>query len=177
MAGKKLKTETFESVTKFFKAPLRTRMTVCLNPWSSSISRNALTSSSKTSFAIRFVHAKTSLVLTKQDSRLLHAMPDAALTTIARSSVGTSTVIATAIALMTANIKQQSALVSSTPALATGKMTAITIRLKSQAMKSPRATAIYRAPSTSSQTNWQSTCGLTVLRTRPTRRSWPHKRG
>jgi hypothetical protein len=42
-------------------------------------------------------------------------------------------------------------------------------------MKSPGATVKYRAPSTPSRINWQSTHGPTAPRTRRTRRSRPHK--
>jgi hypothetical protein len=101
------------------------------NAWKSSISRHVLTSSSKTSFAIRFAGTRTSVILTGQSARLFHMMPGATLTRIARSNVGTLTAIATAIALAMMNIKWQSALVSSAPAIATGRMTVVTINLKS----------------------------------------------
>jgi hypothetical protein len=77
---------------------------------------------------------------TGQSTRLLHATPDAALTTIARRNIGTSTVTATmtaitiviaiAIAPMTTNAKRQSALVLSALAITTGRMTVVTISLK-----------------------------------------------
>jgi hypothetical protein len=45
-ASKKLETENLERVTKFFETQLnRTRLTVCSNAWSLSVSKSALTSS------------------------------------------------------------------------------------------------------------------------------------
>jgi hypothetical protein len=57
--------------------------------------------------------------------------PDATLTTIATSNVGTSTMITTAIMPTMANVERQSTLVSSAPAIATGRTTVATISLKS----------------------------------------------
>jgi hypothetical protein len=57
--------------------------------------------------------------------------PDAALTTIAMNDVDTLTGIVIAIVPTTMNVKRQSALVSSTPTIATGRMTVATISLKS----------------------------------------------
>jgi hypothetical protein len=129
-AGNKLDTKIFESVTNFFEAQFNMNNNeVCLNPWCSSKSRNALTSSSKPSFAIRFVQARTSVKLTRQSTRLLHATPNAALTMIGRKDIDRLIAIATASAPTTTNVKQQSNLVSSTPAIATGRMTVATISL------------------------------------------------
>ncbi len=112
-ADKKLETGTFESVNEFLKpSSMQTRMTVCSNAWSSSISRKALTSSSKTSFVIRFARARISVVLTRWSASLLHATPIAAFTIITRSNIGTLTAIATTIMPTTTNVEQQSALVS-----------------------------------------------------------------
>jgi hypothetical protein len=66
-AGKKLESKIFESVTKFFKAQtssIQTKMTARSNAWSSRVSRNMLTSSSKTSSMIRFALERTSVALT-----------------------------------------------------------------------------------------------------------------
>jgi hypothetical protein len=104
---------------------------VRLNPWSLSASRNALTSSSKTSFVTRVLCGKMSNLLTGQSARSLHATPDATLTMIARSNVSTSTMTATAIVPMMMNIKWQSALVSSAPTIVIGRKNVMTISLKS----------------------------------------------
>ncbi len=66
-----------------------------------------------------------------KNTRLPHATPDATLTMIARSNVGTSNVIVIAIALRTMNTKRRSTLVSSALAIATGRMTVATISLNS----------------------------------------------
>jgi hypothetical protein len=130
-AGKKLDTETFESVTKFLKpSSWWIRMTARLNAWSSSISRNTLNSSSRTSFVTRFALARMSIVPTEQSARSLYTMPEATLTTIARRDVGTLTAITIAIAHTTTNAKRQSALVLSALVITTGRMTVATISLK-----------------------------------------------
>jgi hypothetical protein len=67
----------------------------------------------------------------RQSARLPHAMPNAALTMIARSNIGTSTAIAIIIAFRTTNAKQQSTLILSAPAIATERKTIATISLKS----------------------------------------------
>jgi hypothetical protein len=78
-------------------------MTVRSNAWSSSVLKNKLSSSSKTSFAIRFALVRMNVVPTKQNARSPHATPNAALMTIARSDIGTLTATAIAIASTTTN--------------------------------------------------------------------------
>ncbi len=75
------------------------------------------------SFAIRFALVRTNIVPTRQNARLPHATPNAAFMTIARSNINTLTAIAIAIAPTVTNIEQRSILVSSAPAIATGRMT------------------------------------------------------
>jgi hypothetical protein len=72
-----------------------------------------------------------SIAQTKQGASLHHVTHDAALTTIAMSNAVILSKIVIAIAHMTMSIKRQSALASSTPALATERMTIVTISLKS----------------------------------------------
>jgi hypothetical protein len=131
-ASKKLETKTFESVTEFFEAQFTT------NKNNGTLERMELERIKKHAhfklkmrFTIRYVRVRRSVVLTGQSARLLHAMPNAALTIIARSNIGTSTTIATVIAPATTNVEWQSTIVLSAPAIATGRMTVATISLKS----------------------------------------------
>ncbi len=130
-AGRKLDTDSSRSLSFLKPSSWQTRMTARLNAWSSSISRNTLNWSSKTSFATRFALARKSLVPTGWSMRLLHATPDAALTMIVRSNIGTSTAIVIAIAPTMTKVKRQSTLMSSAPAIMTGRTTVVTISLKS----------------------------------------------
>ena len=105
--GRKLDTKTFELVTEFFEAQFTmNKNTVRSNAWSSSILKNKLRSSSKISFAIRFTLVRTNVVPTRQNVRSTHVTPNAALTMIARSNIGTSTAIAIGIAPTTITIEQ-----------------------------------------------------------------------
>jgi hypothetical protein len=86
IARKKLKTKTFETVTKFFEAQFNQNKMACSSAWSLSASKSVLTSSSKANSATRFMHVRTNVVRTEQNASLHHATHDAALMMIAMSN-------------------------------------------------------------------------------------------
>ncbi len=100
----------------------------------------------KVSFATRFGCARTSVVPTKQSAGLLHATPNATPTMAAMSNVCTLIAIVIGIAPTTMNVERQSALVSSAPAIVTGRTTIATISPKNLGYDKPRSNGNVLCP-------------------------------